>query len=60
LIALHVLEMNTVAQLVRLTLGTPWATTEDTSPANEENRLSSLSAEPVWAGGIRSRANRFN
>lgn len=35
LVSLHVLEMSTVAQLVRLTLGTPWAPSEGIPPATE-------------------------
>lgn len=45
LVSLHVLEMNTVAQLVQLTLGTPWAA-EETSPEVEQGQSSPLSAEP--------------
>ena len=50
LVTLHVLEMSTVAQVVRLTLGTPWAT-EDTPPAAKQNQIPS-SSEPVWVEGI--------
>jgi hypothetical protein len=38
LISLHVLEMNTVAQLIRLTHGTPWPALEITSSAAERTR----------------------
>jgi adhesin transport system outer membrane protein len=38
LISLHVLEMNTVAQLIRLTYGTPWPALEITSSAPERTR----------------------
>ena len=38
LISLHVLEMNTVAQLIRLTHGTPWPALEITSSAPERTR----------------------
>ncbi len=37
LVSLHVLEMNTVAQLVRLTLGTPWAISGANRPAGGES-----------------------
>ncbi|MDF1581648.1 MAG: TolC family protein [Desulfuromonadales bacterium] len=47
LVDLHILEMNTVAQLVRLTIGTPWAVAEDT-PEAEENRISPAFDEPLW------------
>ena len=39
LINLHILEMNTVAQLIRLTLGTPWPTPEEDTPATKRLRL---------------------
>ena len=40
LIELHVLEINTVAQLVRATLGTPWAVPENYSVSGQENASS--------------------
>jgi len=45
LVSLHVLEMNTVAQLIRLTRGTPWPVNENTLPSVEEDRISPLSTE---------------
>lgn len=51
LVSLHVQEMNAVAQLVRLTLGTPWAASEGAPPVGEQNQISSLSTEPVWGEG---------
>ena len=60
LVSLHVLEMNTVAQLVRLTLGTPWSAPASTSPVSREKQLSSLSSEPVWGESNQSRVNRYN
>lgn len=60
LVTLHILEMNTVAQLVRLTLGTPAAasnvaplTKESPSPPESHNDLSLGSIEP----GASSSAN---
>jgi outer membrane protein TolC len=38
LVSLHVLEMSTLAKLVRLTLGTPWATAEGT-PVAAQNQI---------------------
>ncbi len=38
LVDLHVLEMNTVAQLVRLTLGTPWPAPEETFSSVEQSQ----------------------
>lgn len=37
LVSLHILEMNTVAQLVRLTLGTPWVASEVAASPKEES-----------------------
>ncbi len=42
LVSLHVQEMKTVAQLVRLTYGAPWRAAEKTDPAAGQNQLSSL------------------
>jgi len=46
LVKLHILEMNTVAQLIRTTLGTPWAVTKGTPPAVEQNQFSPLFNDP--------------
>ncbi|MEN8136392.1 MAG: TolC family protein [Thermodesulfobacteriota bacterium] len=51
LVNLHILEMNTVAQLVRSTLGTPWtASEEDTLPVAEKIQMS-VSQNPFWDTG---------
>jgi outer membrane protein TolC len=50
LVNLHILEMNTAAQLVRLTLGTPWAAPEDIPPAAEQKQNSPLLNGPFWGG----------
>lgn len=42
LVSLHILEMNTVALLVRLTLGAPWKVAEDTAATAEPSQVSSL------------------
>ncbi|MDF1580480.1 MAG: TolC family protein [Desulfuromonadales bacterium] len=36
LVSLHILEMNAVAQLIRLTFGTPWATADDTAATGRD------------------------
>ena len=46
LVSLHILEMNTVAQLVRLTLGTPWGGAEDPPPAVEQDQTPPW--DPFW------------
>ncbi len=46
LVSLHILEMNTAAQLIRLTIGTPWAT----SPA-EQNQDQPLAIETALHEG---------
>jgi outer membrane protein TolC len=46
LVSLHVLEMSTLAKLVRLTLGTPWATAEGT-PVAAQNPDSLLGNAPL-------------
>ena len=46
LVNLHILEMNTVAQLVRLTIGTPWSTPEETLPGVEPKLDSPSFHEP--------------
>jgi outer membrane protein TolC len=51
LVNLHILEMNTVAQLVRSTIGTPWAPSETTPPAAEQNQFSPVFNDPFWNGG---------
>ena len=48
LVRLHVFEMNTVALLVRLTLGTPWAIAEDTSPGADQQHISPPLNDPFW------------
>ncbi|MBU0483651.1 MAG: TolC family protein [Proteobacteria bacterium] len=48
LVNLHILEMNTVAKLVRLTIGTPWAVSEDTSLEVEPDQLSPFYNDPFW------------
>lgn len=40
LVSLHILEMNAVAQLIRLTFGTPWTTADDTAAATGQDRTS--------------------
>jgi adhesin transport system outer membrane protein len=50
LVSLHVQEMNTVAQLVRLTLGTPWVTSEETPSVDDQTPIYSLSTESVQEG----------
>lgn len=45
LVNLHVLEMNTVAQLIRLSLGTPWPASVGTPLAAKQNRILPLSTE---------------
>jgi adhesin transport system outer membrane protein len=52
LVSLHILEMNTVAQLVRSTFGAPWAASEDTPPAVEENQVTPLFNDPFWDQGV--------
>jgi hypothetical protein len=39
LVSLHILEMNTVAQLVRLTFGTPWPASDGTLPVTSDEIL---------------------
>lgn len=51
LVSLHILEMNTAAQLVRLTIGNPWATSEDTNPEAEQNQDSPLLNDPFGDWG---------
>lgn len=48
LIGLHVLEMNTVAQLVRLTLGTPWAVPGEPQPVTEPKGKPQAPSGPGW------------
>lgn len=50
LVKLHIFEMNTVAQLVRLTHGAPWPTIEEPSEAVKQKQPSSL-VEPYWNDG---------
>ncbi len=51
LVSLHILEMNTVAQLVRSIMGTPWATSERTPPATDQKQISPLFNDPFWDEG---------
>jgi adhesin transport system outer membrane protein len=48
LVSLHVLEMNTLVKLVRLTLGTPWAVPDDASAAAGQKRVSPLLNDQFW------------
>lgn len=52
LVNLHILEMNTVAQLIRLTSGTPWVDTEEVDPKVKSSPLKSWSDEPVQDGAL--------
>lgn len=52
LITLHILEMNTVAQLVRLTHGTPWPASENAPAAVEQNQVEPLLAASVGDEGV--------
>jgi adhesin transport system outer membrane protein len=53
LVTLHILEMNTVAQLVRLTIGTPWATSHESPEENVQEPKAPLPGDPFWGGSIR-------
>lgn len=48
LVTLHVFEMNTVAQLVRLTHGAPWPMIEESSEAVEQNQPAQSFDESYW------------
>lgn len=52
LISLHILEMNAAAQLVRLTIGTPWAASKATPTGAGQNQDSPLLNDPFgdWGG----------
>jgi hypothetical protein len=55
LVNLHVLEMNTVAQLVRLTMGTPWANGQDSS----YNLSEGMPSERISKQDVSGDAGRF-
>ncbi|MCK4838444.1 MAG: TolC family protein [Desulfobulbaceae bacterium] len=52
LVNLHILEMNMVAQLVRFTLGTPWAAAEGTPAAADQDQISPIFNDPFWDQGV--------
>ena len=53
LVSLHVLEMSTVAQLVRLTLGTPAAASEVKTEPTVTGTLESTTAPPATTGAMK-------
>ena len=48
LVSLHILEMNTMAQLVRLALGTPWPSPGDIA----QNSTKPVPSDPFWDQGV--------
>jgi adhesin transport system outer membrane protein len=48
LVSLHILEMSTVTQMVRLMFGTPGPISDEAPPAVEQNQDAIFTTEPNW------------